>query len=274
MVNAGYKHLNEAFAGSSVPIELLGLASTVGGVVALVMAVIRFEQMMSQMVALDKAREGDDFIRRQLAATPFPPEGRIVLLPGCRKSLRKLPRGSLVAVGGGVVTLLFEVLYADSLVLSVVITSLLVILAAFLAVLALAPSKGFIILNPSSLSYRAVARRRRVSTVDIAKLVRLTIEYPTRYETVLRRELLVIDHCGHTRLRIVEEVFSPQQMERLLAMIGAPLFESRKTYSPRVVQALFPGSVPFPVRRPYAFAFALMFGAFVLIAFGVLIQNA
>lgn len=117
-------------------------------------------------------------------------------------------------------------------------------------------SRGFVELTAASVTYRPIIRRRTIDLSDVAEVARVVVEYRGLglHYVVPQALTLIIGPQGRTLVRIADDQFRREDMERLIAELKVPLVDIRQAQDPKAVEDRFPGSMALPSRRPYIFA--------------------
>lgn len=137
-------------------------------------------------------------------------------------------------------------------------------LAVTVAALGLYFSRGMTSVGPRGLARRIVFRTKQVPQERLGDviLIRQLESYDPRMDT----SLIVTDTGGRKVAVFTGPFWSPDQLTAMAAALGRPTWAPEGPVSFRQVRERYPRAVPLFYARPFAFAFAVVLGAFAAVA--------
>jgi hypothetical protein len=195
------------------------------------------------------------------------PDGAAVMRPSRRQIWRSAGAIAPLFVGAVVLTGVRRGVEPALLLAGVA-----VVLCSLYVILELRRSR--IVVTPLGLERTRILGGRSFPLADVGQVLLFRLRADRGADRSTYLTTLVRDRAGRRLLTVRSDVWDPEEVRALAGSLGVAPTQLEKVFTPRELEAAFPGTVPYIQRNPVAVAVLVTVVLVVVIAAGVVLANS
>jgi hypothetical protein len=195
------------------------------------------------------------------------PDGAAVMRPSRRQIWRSAGAIAPLFVGAVVLTGVRRGVEPALLLAGVA-----VVLCGLYVILELRRSR--IVVTPLGLERTRILGGRSFPLADVGQVLLFRLRADRGADRSTYLTTLVRDRAGRRLLTVRSDVWDPDEVRALAGSLGVAPTQLEKVFTPRELEAAFPGTVPYIQRNPVAVAVLVTVVLVVVIAAGVVLANS